>query len=236
MTPSDILPSIQDTTVVAFAPEGLSAFAAWVLGGALLGFVALVAAVLLVLVELKRLSAAWTDFLATTSSRSESLVASAASAARNIDHITGTVRGEVDRLQASVGGMAGGLEEASAKLQRRLKDLLALVDLAQSEAEEAVLDAAARVRALRAGAGGALLGQLRRTLVGGGGAEGGGTGGGGARDEDRGDGDGGPAGDGAGAAGAEADGQGRAGTAEAPEAGQGEEPGAELEAEPGAEA
>ena len=163
---SDMLPAIQDTTVVALAPDGLAAFAAWALGGVLLAFVVLVVAVLLVLAELRRLSAAWTDFLASTSSRSESLVASATSAARNIDHITGTVRGEVERLQVSVGGLAGGLERASAQLQRRLRDLLALVDLAQSEAEEAVLEAASRVRALRANAGGFLLAQLRRNLAG----------------------------------------------------------------------
>lgn len=164
--PSDILPAVQDTTVVALAPDGLAAFAAWALGGVMLAFVVLVVAVLLVLAELRRLSAAWTDFLASTSSRSESLVASATSAARNIDQITATVRGEVGRLQTSVGGLAGGLEQASGQLQRRLKDLLALVDLAQSEAEEAVLETAARVRALRANAGGFLLAQLRRNLTG----------------------------------------------------------------------
>ncbi|MDE2751048.1 MAG: hypothetical protein OXI83_00595 [Gemmatimonadota bacterium] len=166
MMPSDILPAVQDTTVVALAPDGLAAFAAWALGGVMLAFLVLVVAVLLVLAELRRLSAAWTDFLASTSSRSESLVASATSAARNIDQITATVRGEVGRLQTSVGGLAGGLEQASAQLQRRLKDLLALVDLAQSEAEEAVLETAARVRALRANAGGFLLAQLRRNLTG----------------------------------------------------------------------
>lgn len=164
--PSVILPAVQDTTVVALAPDGLAAFAAWALGGVLLGFVVLVAAVLLVLAELRRLSAAWTDFLAGISSRSESLVASATSAARNIDQITTTVREEVQRLQASLGGLAGGMERASAQLQNRLKDLLALVDLAQSEAEDAVLEAASSVRALRANAGGFLLSQLRRNLTG----------------------------------------------------------------------
>ena len=163
---SDILPAAQDTTVVALAPDGLAAFAAWALGGVMLAFIVLVVAVLLVLAELRRLSAAWTDFLASTSSRSESLVESASSAARNIDRITATVRGEIGRLQASVGGLAGGLEQASAHLQRRLKDLLALVDLAQTEAEEAVLETASRVRALRANAGGFLLAQLRRNLTG----------------------------------------------------------------------
>ncbi len=160
----DILPAVQDTTVIALAPDGIAAFAAWALGGVLLAFVLLVAALLLVLAELRRLSAAWTGFLASTASRSESLFASATSAARNADRITTTVKGEVDRLQASFGGLAGGLEQASTQLQNHLKDLLALVDLAQSEAEDAVLEAASSVRAVRASAGGFLLSRLRRNL------------------------------------------------------------------------
>ena len=160
--PPEILTALQDTTVVALARDGLATFTAWAMGGLLVAFVVLVVVVLLVLAELRRLSAAWTDFLATTVARSESLVASATSAARNIDHISGTVRDEVDRLGASFGGLAGGLEHASVQVQQRLKDLIALVDLAQSEAEDAVLEAASSVRALRANAAGFLLSQLRR--------------------------------------------------------------------------
>ena len=156
-------PIQQDTTVVELARDGLASFSAWAAGGAALALVALLAVLLLVLAELRRLAASWTDFLAATSARSQSLVDHASSAARNVDHIARTVREEVDRLGASMGGVARGIERASAELQSRLKDLLALVDVAQSEAEDAVLEVAAKVRAMRTSATGLLrLAQLDR--------------------------------------------------------------------------
>lgn len=157
-----VLPILQDTTVVALARDGLATFTAWALGSLLIAFAVLLAVLLLVLAEMRRLSASWTDFLATATTRSETLVASATSAARNIDRISGTIKEEMVRLGGSFGNLAGGIENASAQLQHRLKDLLALVDLAQAEAEDAVLEAASSIRALRANAGGFLLSQLRR--------------------------------------------------------------------------
>ncbi len=157
----------QDTTVVELARDGLASFSAWAVGGGAVALVALLVVLLLVLAELRRLAASWTDFLAATSTRSQSLVDHASSAARNIDHITKTVRGEVDRLGASVGGLAKGIEHGSTELQSRLKDLLALVDVAQSEAEDAVLEIASQVRTMRTSATGILrlvqLGQSGRT-------------------------------------------------------------------------
>lgn len=159
----EILPALQDTTVMALARDGLTTFAAWATGGILLVFAVLTVVVMRVLAEVRRLSAAWTDFLVTANARSESLVASATSAARNIDRISSTVSEEADRLRTSFGSLAGGIEHASGHLQNRLKDLLALVDLAHSEAEDAVLEAASNVRAFRANATGFLLSQLRRS-------------------------------------------------------------------------
>ena len=49
--------------------------------------------------------------------------------------------------------MAGGIDEAAAQVRARLADLSAVLDLAQSEAEDAVLEAAAKLRAVRAGKG-----------------------------------------------------------------------------------
>lgn len=158
------LSMLQDTTVVELARDGFASFSAWALGGAAVALVALLVVLLLVLAELRRLAASWTDFLAATSTRSQSLVDHASSAARNIDHITKTVRGEVDRLGASVGGLAKGIEYGSTELQSRLKDLLALVDVAQSEAENAVLEVASKVRTMRTSAAGLLrLAQLHQS-------------------------------------------------------------------------
>ena len=155
---------LQDTTVVELARDGFTSFSAWAVGGAAVALVALLVVLLLVLAELRRLAASWTDFLAATSTRSQSLVDHASSAARNIDHITKTVRGEVDRLGASVGGLTKGIEHGSTELQSRLKDLLALVDVAQSEAEDAVLEVASKVRTMRTSAAGLFrLAQLHQS-------------------------------------------------------------------------
>ncbi len=155
---------LQDTTVVELARDGFTSFSAWAVGGASVALFALLVVLLLVLAELRRLAASWTDFLAATSTRSQSLVDHASSAARNIDHITKTVRGEVDRLGASVGGLTKGIEHGSTELQSRLKDLLALVDVAQSEAEDAVLEVASKVRTMRTSAAGLFrLAQLHQS-------------------------------------------------------------------------
>ena len=154
--PPEVLAVVQDTTVVTLARDGMAVFTAWALAGLVLAFAALLVVILLVLAELRRLSAAWTDFLAAASVHSQSLIGHANRAARNVEQITSTVRGEVDRLNRSFGGLTDGIEETSDQIRTRLRELLALVALAQSEAEEAVLEAAAGLRALRSNASGIL--------------------------------------------------------------------------------
>ncbi len=165
---------LQDTTVVEVARDGLALVSAWTMIGMALAFVAILVVLVLVLAELRGLSRAWTGFLTAAGDRSRPLLEHAGNAARNVDHVTGVVRSEVDRLNETIGSVAndvGELGEASVEVKRRLADLSALLDLAQSEAEDAVLDVAAKVRMLRRGAG--LLGGLR----GGGGGDSGDVGG-----------------------------------------------------------
>ncbi len=181
--------ALQDTTVVELARDGLAVVSAWTMVGLGLAFLAILVVLLLVLAELRTLSRTWTGFLATTSERSQPLLEHANSAARNLDHVTSVVRSEIDRLHGMVEGVTDDIGEASVEVRRRIADLSALLDLAQSEAEDAVLDAAAKLRMLRKGAG--LLGKVAGL--------GGGDGGGGG-EEGRGD-DGDDAAEGGGAAG-----------------------------------
>ena len=161
--------SVQDTTVVEVARDGLALVSAWTMVAMGLAFLAILVVLVLVLAELRTLSRAWTGFLTTTTDRSKPLVEHANSTARNLDHITSVVRSEIDRLNGMIGGVTDDIGEASLEVKRRIADLSALLDLAQSEAEDAVLDAAAKLRMLRKGAG--LLGLARAQ---GGGAAGGG--------------------------------------------------------------
>ena len=82
------------------------------------------------------------------------------------------MRTEIDRLNGMFEGVTDDIGEASVEVRRRIADLSALLDLAQSEAEDAVLDAAAKLRMLRKGAG------LLAGVAGLGGGDAGGGGGG----------------------------------------------------------
>ena len=182
--------ALQDTTVVEVARDGLALVSAWTMIGMALAFVAILVVLVLVLAELRGLSRAWTGFLTAAGDRSRPLLEHAGNAARNVDHVTGVVRSEVDRLNETIGSVANDVGEASVEVKRRLADLSALLDLAQSEAEDAVLDVAAKVRMLRRGAG--LLGGLRGGGGRGGGGDAGDRGGSAAGSgEDEGDGGGG---------------------------------------------
>jgi len=145
--------SVPDTTIVEVARDGLALVSAWTMIGVALAFVAILVVLVLVLAELRGLSRAWTGFLAATGDRSRPLLEHAGNAARNLDHVTAVVRSEVDRLNETIGSVADDVGEASAEVRRRLADLSALLDLVQSEAEDTVLDVAAKVRMLRKGAG-----------------------------------------------------------------------------------
>ncbi len=144
-------PALQDTTVVTLARDGIGLVSAWMTVGIGVAFVVILIVLLLVLSELRFLSRTWSTFLDTTAERSVPLVEHANNAARNLERITEVVRSEVDRFDGAVGEVAEDIGRASADVRRRVADLSALLDLAQSEAEGAVLDAAAAVRMLRQG-------------------------------------------------------------------------------------
>ena len=163
--------SVQDTTVVEVARDGLALVSAWTMVAMGLAFLAILVVLVLVLAELRTLSRTWTGFLTTTTDRSKPLVEHVNSAARNLDHITTVARSEIDRLNGMIEGVTDEIGEASLEVKRRVADLSALLDLAQSEAEDAVLDAAAKLRMLRKGAG--LLGRGVARRAGGGGGGGG---------------------------------------------------------------
>lgn len=136
----------QDTTVVEVARDGLAVVSAWTMFAMGVAFLAILVVLVLVLAELRMLSRTWTGFLTTTTDRSQPLVEHANNAARNLDHVTSVVRAEIDRLTGIVGGVTDDLGEASLEARRRIADLSALLDVAQSEAEDAVLDAASKLR------------------------------------------------------------------------------------------
>lgn len=143
----------QDTVFVALAQGAFESATGWIMIGLAVVFVAVLAALVVLLVELRKLSHGWSKFVAATTEDAEPLLRHAASAARNLDRAAEAVRAEVTRATGALAGIAGGLDDAADHLRKRLADLTALLDLIQSEAEEAVLDGAAKLRLLRRGVG-----------------------------------------------------------------------------------
>ena len=151
----------QDTTVLTLASDSLTLVPGWAALLVALAFTGVLVVLLLVLAEMRRVSSGWARFLSSVEERSRPLVEHANAAARNLEHITEVARADIDRVNKAFTGLADGIADASGELQGRLKDLVALLDLAQSEAEDAVLEGASRLRSLRAG-----LGSLRWPLAG----------------------------------------------------------------------
>ena len=152
---------VQDTAFVVVAQDGVGTFLTWAVAGTGAALVLLLIALFLVIIELRRQSRAWTRFLNAINERTLPVAEHARSAAESLDHIAGVARSQVDRLDEALGSTADHIADAAVEVRRRLADLSALLDVAQSEAEDAVLDVAGKVRALRSAVG--LLPGLGRT-------------------------------------------------------------------------
>jgi hypothetical protein len=74
-------------------------------------------------------------------------------AAANVDAISRTVHTEAERLSASVARLTDRLDQASNRIEERIEDLNAFIEVVQSEAEETFVDSAATARGVRAGLG-----------------------------------------------------------------------------------
>lgn len=73
-------------------------------------------------------------------------------AAENVEYISAVVREDVLKVRASVSGLSDRLKEASERMEERVEEFNALMDVVQDEAEAVLLDTAAVVRGVRAGA------------------------------------------------------------------------------------
>lgn len=70
----------------------------------------------------------------------------------NVEFITQALRSDVEQLSGSVKALTGRLHLASERMEERIEDFNALMEVVQGEAEDAFLDTASTVRGVRAGA------------------------------------------------------------------------------------
>ena len=76
----------------------------------------------------------------------------ARSISENVQFITQAVRTDVERLNASVKALTARLHQASDRMEERIEEFNALMEVVQGEAEDIFLDTAATVRGVRQGA------------------------------------------------------------------------------------
>jgi len=78
-------------------------------------------------------------------------VASLRRTAENLEAISRTFREESSRLSGSVGLLSERVQQASDRIEERIEEFNALLEVVQGEAENAFVDSAARARGIRAG-------------------------------------------------------------------------------------
>ena len=143
--------TLPDTVTMVAAPSLLAttqAVSSIVLGVAVLG---LLVTLLLVLLQLRNLARTLGSVAHRLEKDSAPVMERARSVAENVDFITMAVRTDVQKLNASISGLNDRLREASLKMEERIQDFTALVEVLQYEAEDLALDTAAAVRGVRAG-------------------------------------------------------------------------------------
>jgi hypothetical protein len=70
----------------------------------------------------------------------------------NVEFITRALRTDVERLNASVKALTDRLHQASDRMEERIEEFNALMEVVQGEAEDIFIDTAATVRGVREGA------------------------------------------------------------------------------------
>lgn len=120
-----------------------------VLGVAVLG---VLIALLVVLLQLRKLTRSIGAVAKGLEKDAVPVMVRVRSVAENVDFITMAVRTDIHKLNASVASLNDRLKEASVRMEERIQDFTALVEVLQTEAEDLALDTAAAVRGVRVGA------------------------------------------------------------------------------------
>ncbi|MEX2527985.1 MAG: hypothetical protein WEA09_10150 [Gemmatimonadota bacterium] len=142
--------SVPDTVVMALVrdPLATATAVAQIVVGALV--VLLLLALVLLLFRIyqagRQLNQVMDEF------RDDALMHRARSIAGNLEYVSRSVRNESERMSASVAHLSGRLQQASHRMEERIEEFNALLEVIQGEAEEVFIDTASTVRGVRRGA------------------------------------------------------------------------------------
>lgn len=154
MTPSLLIAAAQaaDTIYVQPARDGL-ATAALVANLVLAGAFVLVGLGLAVLLfRLRDIQRTVSALLGRMETRLEPVLDRAKDVSANVEFISSAVRTDVQRMSDSVRSLSDRLQLASNRMEQRIEDFNALMEVVQSEAEGLFIGSAATLRGVRAGA------------------------------------------------------------------------------------
>lgn len=138
-----------DTVVTVAARSGLEV-AADVAVVALTVVLALL--VLVLLVQLRKVHGTVRSLGDSLLEKADPAIQSARGVGENVEFITGVVREDVQKVHRSVGEITERLNQASDRVEERIEEFNALMEVVQEEAEDIFIGTASTVRGVRAGA------------------------------------------------------------------------------------
>ena len=115
-------------------------------------FALMVPLLLLVMLQVRRLSRVVKELGEKGLQRADPLLERGRGAMENVEFVTMAVRNDVEQITTAVKGLSDRLKQASDRMEERVAEFNALMDVVQSEAEDVFIGTAATVRGVRAGA------------------------------------------------------------------------------------
>ena len=140
---------VVDTVFVQAPRDALSVAADWAL---VVVAVAIVVTAVGLLLVVGRTARSLRRVARSAEKKADPLLERSRSVAANVEFITATLRTDVEGLHQSVRGLADRLKDASSRMETRVDEFNALMDVVQGEAEDVFIDTASTARGVRAGA------------------------------------------------------------------------------------
>lgn len=108
--------------------------------------------VLVLLVQLRKVHGTVRSLGDSLLEKADPAIQSARGVGENVEFITGVVREDVQKVHRSVGEITERLNQASDRVEERIEEFNALMEVVQEEAEDIFIGTASTVRGVRAGA------------------------------------------------------------------------------------
>lgn len=140
-----------DTVVMVAARDTVDIIFAVAAGAVALTFLALLFSIVSTLAGMRRAAAGLEELM--DSVARDPGVASLRRASENVEAVSAAVRREVEHFTRSISSLSDRLTQASDRMEERIEEFNALMEVIQAEAEEVFVDTAAAARGVRTGVG-----------------------------------------------------------------------------------